>query len=105
MNNYFRLKTHEVLALIDESAKLTGADVVLHTPDPELHGLTEDSDESDNETLGNVNHLAKGLLNALVYVVSHHSDETTEMDKALPSTSGLSSAATTNKRQKKAEVS
>ena len=57
VNNYFRLTTHEVLALIeDESAKLTEADLVLHIPDPELNGLTdEDSYESNVKKLGNIN--------------------------------------------------
>ena len=84
------MTTHEVLALIeDESAKLTEADLVLHIPDPEFIQLTdEDSDESGNETLGNVNHLGKRMLNTLCHFAPHNRDEAAEMDKALPSISG-----------------
>ena len=57
--NYFRLTTHKVLTLVEEeSVKLTEADSVLYIPDPELNGLTdEDSYESDDKKLGNINNL------------------------------------------------
>ena len=90
----------------DESAKLTGADLVLHIPDREFIQLTdEDSDESGNETLGNVNHLGKRMLNTLCHFAPHNRDEAAEMDKALPSISGLLPASTTEEKRKKAKVS
>ena len=98
---------HEVIVLTaDECTELTGADLVLHIPVPYLHGPTdEDSDESDDETLGKTNHLGKVMLNTLSDVVPHYRDQAAEMDKALPSTSGLSPAATTKKKRKKVKVS
>ena len=90
----------------DESAELTEADLILHIPDPKLHGLTDkDCDESDDETLGNTNHLGKGMLKTVCDVVPHYRDEAAKIDEALPSTSGLSPAVTTKKKRKKAKVS
>ena len=66
--NNFRLATHEALAFIEhESAKLIGAHLVLHCPDPERNGLNDkDCDESDYETQGDINHLGKEMLNHLI---------------------------------------
>ena len=52
----------------DEDTELAKGDIILHVPDSELNGLTdEDSDESDDEAQGNINHLGKGMLNTLSF--------------------------------------
>ena len=45
------------------------------------------------------------MLNTLCDVVAHYRDEAAKIDKALPSISGLSPAATTKKKGKEAKVS
>ena len=77
---------YKALSLIeDEDAKLVGADIILHVPDLEINGLTnEDSDESDDKEQGNKNHLGKRMLNMLCDVVSHYQYETPEVMKHNP---------------------
>ena len=90
----------------NKSAKLTEAASVLHILDPELNGLTDENfDEFDDETVGNINHLGKGMLNMLCNVVPHCRDKAAEMDEALSFSPGLSPAAATKKKRKKAKVS
>lgn len=93
--HYFRLKTHEILSLLEED-EADGGDIILHVPEPEIDSITdEDSDKSDDEAEGNINHLGKKLLSTTCDFIPHNVDESTSV---LESNSEI---ATVNKKSNK----
>ena len=94
----FRLTTDEILSkLEEEDGHFQGGKCVLHIPEQEKNALTdEDSDTSDEENAGNLNHLGRILLTTKCDFLPHVNESEEEADEISNETAPDAPASSTH---------
>lgn len=93
---FLRLTTDEILSKLEEDGHFEGGKCVLHIPEQEKNALTdEDSDTSDEENAGNLNHLGRILLTTLCDFIPHNNESEEEADEISDETAPCTPASST----------